>query len=219
MGTTTTARRLLPTLAVAAVLLAGCGADEPEPAATTTPSVEEPSATAVPEPTSATPTEMVTEDEVEASGEGSRENPHPAGATFEVGGYELTVGHTNFDATADIRQAEADAYYDGDLSWVSEPAEGTVYITAPVTATYVGEDSGEPYLDLMIAYVTAAGNVYDATSATAPSDLMDANELYAGASFEGHITQEVPAAEVEGGTWRITEAFAMDGAEAFVAAQ
>lgn len=166
------------------VVLAACGgaAEQPVPEVTTA------TASVAPAPT----------------GPGSsRDNPFPVGATATVGDFELTLGPTTMDATAEILEYQA-AKYGGNTDYTMPPEDGSIYVMVPVTATYTGQDVGDAAIDLNYAYVGGQGNVFAALlPVSIPDDLTRVGELYPGASASGNVMQMVPVEQVEGGVWRV----------------
>ncbi|MFH5824472.1 hypothetical protein [Georgenia sp. AZ-5] len=160
------------------------------------------------------PEEEPTEPEAPpAPSEGSRENPYPAGATVAIADYTVTLGPTDLDATPEIREYELERY--GGMPELTTPPEpGHVYVMVPVTATYGGEASGTAYYDLSFAYVGNQGNVFAEPVYNAPDNFMETGELYKGATASGNLVHMVPADQVEGGVWRVTD---WTGTEAFFA--
>ncbi|RLQ84122.1 DUF4190 domain-containing protein [Mycetocola zhadangensis] len=137
---------------------------------------------------------------------GTRENPAPIGTTVEITDagtpeYEVTLGAPILDATAAV--AEANQF--------NEPApEGFQYAVLPVTVTYVGTDTGTPWIDLNLAFVSAAGTTHDEADslvvAPAPT-FMEINELYPGASGTGNIVVAIPTADAANGAWTVEALF------------
>lgn len=210
-GHMATTQRIAATAAVLVLLATGCGSsEEPEP-------VEPQPATTAPTDTPEPEAEPTTDP---AEPGAARETPAAVGETVTWGDYELSLGPTNYDATEWALQAYADEWHGGDLTQVEPLADGMVYISAPITLTYVGDDVGEPSMDITVSYVTADGNVHDTpNSHPAPQDLRDVNELYPDASAEANIMLEVPADAAEGGVWRLYDTFAEQRVEVFFASQ
>ena len=137
---------------------------------------------------------------------GTRENPAPIGTTVEMTTagaptYEVTLGTPTLDATALV--AEANQF--------NEPApEGFQYAVLPVTVTYVGTETGTPWIDLSVSFVSAAGTTHTGADslAVAPSPMfMEINELYPSASGTGNIVIAIPTADAAKGTWTVEPLF------------
>jgi hypothetical protein len=204
-------------LSAAALILAGCSTGD----------ANGEGATVVAAPTTQAPlpkTDEKTEapsPEPEPEPAGTRQNPLPAGSTFELGDYTVTIGATTAspEDTQALAQDEADALYSGDLSWVQMPEEGNVVAHAPISGTYNGDQSGDPAMDLSWAYVGGSGKVHEVISmAVEPvNDLYSVGEMYGGTPFDAAISMEVPIPDVEGGVWRLGNSFSMDAEYVFVA--
>lgn len=137
---------------------------------------------------------------------GTRENPAPLGTTVEIVEfgdpvYEVVLGPVTLNA--------ADAVADANM--FNEPApEGFQYALLPVSVTYVGEETGTPWLDLSIEFVTAAGTTHTQsdTLAVAPDPtLLSINELYPGGTGTGNVVIAIPVDDAENGTWTISPLF------------
>ena len=136
---------------------------------------------------------------------GTRANPAPAGSTVvlsDISGevYEIEFGVPTLDANAIIK-AE---------NMFNDPAEkGFQYVILPVTFTYVGTETGTPWIDTSFAFVSAAGTTHDSSSTfvVAPKPITDINELYPGASASGNFVAMVPSADIEKGTWTVSALF------------
>ena len=151
-------------------------------------------------------------DEVEADATadvGTRENPAPIGTTVAITGggapaYEVTLGAPTLDATALV--AAENLYNE------AAPA-GFQYALLPVTVTYVGTETGTPWIDLSISFVSAAGTTHTVSDvfATAPSPtFMDINELYPGAGGTGNVVIAIPTADAAAGAWTVEPLFLGD---------
>lgn len=131
---------------------------------------------------------------------GTRANPgqpEDSVATF-ADTWEVTVGKYDPDAWPEI-QAEN--------MFNDPPADGNVYITLPVTVTYIGQDSGLAWVDLDFQFVTADGRSFNQASVVEPNDLTDVADLYNGGVGQGNVTFEVPADAVADGTFAVKYAW------------
>lgn len=162
--------------------------------------------TAETETTEAPASEEAAEEEP-AGADGSRDNPLPAGSTIEGQTWTVTVGPTVLDAT----EAVAAGQY-------NDPApEGQVYISVPVQATYIGDESGYT-AEVQIAYVSASGETYDATSAlVVADDTAGMEELYNGGEAAWSQYLLVPTEGLTDGLIRVRPGFLDD--EKFVSLQ
>ena len=137
---------------------------------------------------------------------GSRENPAPLGTTIQIGS---TAGMVDWDVTLGAVTLDADDIV-ADENRFNEPApEGFQYAMVPVTVVYRGADTGTPWAELSVDFVSAAGTTHAASDsfAVVPSPLTDVNELFPGASGSGNVVVAVPSADVEKGTWVLTTLF------------
>lgn len=132
---------------------------------------------------------------------GSRQNPYAAGTSFALGPWSFSLGYTNTDAWGEIA---AENMYN------SPPEPGWSYVMVPVTYTYEGSGSEEPYFDTGVEYVGSDGIAYsdwqgDQMCGVLPDDASDIGDMYAGASATGNICAVVPTSAIAGGSWRVTD--------------
>jgi len=148
----------------------------------------------------AEPTDAPTPDAPPAAEEGTRANPAAAGSTIEISNasgpiWQIQIGAANLNA-GDVIAAE---------NQFNSPADpGFQYILVPVTYTYVGNESGTPWLDVTIEFVSAAGTTHSEAYVVAPGDYKDINEMYNGASATGNLVIMAPSADIDKGTWAIS---------------
>lgn len=148
-------------------------------------------------------------------GEGTRDNPFPIGTTVvasELGEdtWEITLGQPVLNAT-DVVLAENE--------FNEAPEDGFQYAVVPMTVTYLGSDSADPWFDINLEFVSAAGTTHTEfdTFAVGPAPAFsDINELFPGATAEGNWTMLIPIDNAESGTWRVYTNF---GDAVFFAAQ
>lgn len=76
----------------------------------------------------------------------------------------------------------------------------------PVTYQYLGSKTGTPSFDIEISFVAADGTTHKPTDVivVAPNDVVDINEMYAGATQTGNPVIAIPSANAEAGTWAIS---------------
>ena len=149
--------------------------------------------------------EAPAEAEPDAPEVGTRENPAPAGSTVVLSDnsgevYEITFGAATLDAGS-IIAAE---------NMFNQPADaGSQYILVPITFTYVGKETGTPWLDVSFEFVSAAGTTHDSSSSivVAPQPITDINELYPGATASGNLVLMVPSTDIEKGTLTVSPLF------------
>jgi hypothetical protein len=137
---------------------------------------------------------------------GTRDNPAPLGSTIELSEfgsvvYELTMGPSTLNATEAVMAANM---------FNEAPPEGFQYALVPVTVTYLGDETGVPWLDLTIEFVTAEGTTHTEsdTLVVAPEPtFMDINDLYNGATGTGNIVIAIPIENAANGTWTVSSFF------------
>lgn len=146
---------------------------------------------------------------------GSRSNPLPIGATVvlddEMGGvWEVTLLPPSLNAN-ELVLAEN--------MFNDEPPEGLQYALLPVSATYLGDETGTAAWDLEFAFVSSSGTTHKQfdVMAVGPNELSNINELYDGGVAEGNIVIAIPSVDAESGTWRVGTSWG--SAEAFFSAQ
>lgn len=161
-------------------------------------------------------TSIVDEEQVDAepeapeapaeSEQGTRDNPAPLGSTIEITEfgdpvYELTMGPSTLDASAQVL---------AENQFNEAPPAGFQYALVPVTVTYVGAESGLPWVDIRVEFVSAAGTTHTESDsfAVAPAPtFMDINDLFTGASGTGNIVILIPTDNAAGGTWAVSTLF------------
>ena len=137
---------------------------------------------------------------------GSRDNPHAAGETVDLGDWTITLGPTDTDAADQLKNAHDDITEDSHV------------IMVDVTATYTGADAGTVWADVGIDYVGGDGNTYNSANAYCGliegTSLSEHRDQYPDATVTGTVCVAVPA-EAADGTWKL-ERRGINGAEAFV---
>jgi|GEM_PF-1091278 len=125
---------------------------------------------------------------------GSQSNPAAPGDTITftdlegVDEWQVVVGAPVLDATADVLAAD---------EYNSAPEAGAQYVVVPVTYSYLGSDSGSPFL-IFTQVAGSDGVLYDTSYADYPNSLYDAPELTTGGTAEVNLVFEVPTAAVAG---------------------
>lgn len=140
------------------------------------------------------------------SEQGTRDNPAPLGTTIEITEfgepiYELTMGPATLEANAAVLEANM---------FNEPPAAGFQYALVPVTVTYVGTETGTPWIDLSIQFVSAAGTTHtegDSLSVAPAPSLFDINELFPGGSGTGNVVILIPTDGAAAGTWSVSTLF------------
>ncbi len=122
---------------------------------------------------------------------GSRNNPIALGKPVEVNGWKVQVESVNKDAEKVVLASDP---------YTSKPSANERYVLLNLKATYVGEESGEPSLDLRFKIVGSKGNTF-AQSCGYSADSFDNNgETFAGASVKGTLCFTVDANQISGAT-------------------
>lgn len=208
---TPTTRRVLAaaTALPLALLLAACDGDvrvDEGGATPTEPTVQEPAETESADDV----TEEATEDDAPDPGAtGTRANPAEPGVdtlTFSEQGdavWEVSLGAATLDAWP-VVQAEN--------QFNDPPQEGFQYVLLPVTATYRGDDTGLPWIEIDVSFVAPDGRSFDRASAVVPDSLTDVAELYEGGTGTGNVLFEVPADQIDGATWAVKAGWFSDRA-------
>ncbi|WP_248829827.1 hypothetical protein [Frankia sp. Mgl5] len=95
----------------------------------------------------------------------------------------------------------------------------TVYVMVPLEATYRGPDEGTAWAELGFKFVGSKGNIFylnvDDNCGALPQPLIDAGNVYAGASVQGNVCKSVPSDQVAGGTWIVFTVDDPDDSETF----
>ena len=147
--------------------------------------------------------EPTTDGEEPSSGLGSREDPKPIGSTIELDFF----GDVYWQITPGAPTLDANQIIAAENEFNEPPAEGSQYVLLPLDVTYVGSESGTPWVDTRVVFVGSDGNTYNQAFAVAPSPLTDVGEMFTGANAQGNLVFEVPSDVIEGGTWSISLLF------------
>lgn len=138
---------------------------------------------------------------------GTRENPIPIGQKAQVGpNWEVTILEIVPDAWSII---EAENMFN------EPPEEGYQYVMAKVQFSYIGEESGTPWLDLSLRYLGSDGNSYSEGVGVVPKPFYDIGEQFPGATAEGNIGWAVPVDAVSGGRIIVEETFSLENTRVF----
>lgn len=173
-------------------LFSNSGGDDPtDPPSTSTSEPETTDPTTEPETTDPTREETTTEaptTQAAGDGKGSPDQPYAIGDTFTLddgagGTVDISFGEVNWDNT----QAVLDSY-----SGNEKPAEGSVYVTVPVTVTYHGDSSIIGGLAMYPTFVDSDGNELASSSALGPNSDGYIQELKDGDSGTFDQVFEVP---------------------------
>ncbi|WP_149361562.1 hypothetical protein [Lolliginicoccus suaedae] len=142
---------------------------------------------------------------------GTRGNPVPTGTTVELGpDWQVNVVSITADATPIVL---------AENQFNDEPVPGREFVMARISLTYIGEESGTPWLDLTTKYVGADGNAYatgsDDYCGVFPEPFNDINEQFPGATREANQCWSVPSGAVAGGVILVEESFSLDDTRVF----
>ena len=156
------------------------------------------------------------EAQVDASGDlGTRENPLAIGSSVILDGGQ---GPT-WEVTLSAPTLEANQLVLDENMFNEAPPEGFQYALLPVSATYLGDETGTAAWDLEFVFVSAASTTHKEFdfSVVGPNELSDSNELYEGGVAEGNVFIAIPTLDAAEGTWRVSTSWA--DTVAFFAAQ
>lgn len=146
---------------------------------------------------------------------GTRDHPLSLGTTIEMGDWALSVE----DVTLDAHEVVAD-----ENEFNDPPAEGRQFVLFRVSATYEGEDSGDPW-DVGWGIVGSEGNTFgpggsmDDHCGVIPDPLDEKGETFPGGSIEGNVCVSIDADQLDGATIRVEEMISFDDTRAFYAVQ
>lgn len=220
--------RTSPTQPTATSTASGERTAEPSrpPSQPGTPPADRPTQQA-PEETSGSPEPAPTglpgppQEQAESDPVGTYTNPVPAGTTFVLSApidrqaepvalWEITLDPTDTDATDQVL-AENE---------FNEIAEGRRAVMTAVTATYVGPQTGNAWLDLSFTYLGSDGNTFALAESdycgVVPNDLDDYGEQFPGASVTGNVCKAVPEDVIDGGMWIVALHLSLDDQRVFV---
>jgi len=137
----------------------------------------------------------------------TRENPIPIGQKAKIGSnWEITILEIVPDAWSII---EAENMFN------EPPEEGYQYVMAKVQVSYIGEESGTPWVDLSLRYLGSDGNSYSEGVGVVPKAFSDIGEQFPGATAEGNVGWAVPADAVSGGKIIVEESFSFEDTRVF----
>jgi len=130
---------------------------------------------------------------------GTRQNPIPIGTQARVGQeWNVTVLEINTNAWDIVRATN---------QFNDPPAQGHQFVMARVRVSYVGTETGLPWIDLDLRYLGADGNTYSSGIGVIPSRFDDIGEQFPRAVAEGYIGWSVPTTAITGGSIIIEELF------------
>jgi hypothetical protein len=137
------------------------------------------------------------------NGLATRENPAPLGTTVRV---PSSAGTLDWEVTLGPAMLDADEVVAAENPSAEPAPDGSQYAMVPVTVVYRGAESGTPWAELAVGFVSAAGTVHSSSDsfAVAPTPLTDVKELVPGAAGTGNVVVPVPAEDVAEGAWVVT---------------
>ena len=162
---------------------AGANADTAEPAGTDEPT-EEPTQEATEEPTEEPTPEA-----------GTRENPIPIDTLVGNDDWDIQLGDP-YEAWDEVR---------AENQFNDPPGDGMEFWILPVTVTYVGEETGDPFWDLDFGFVGDDSRTYDDDCGVIPDELYDVGEVYPDGEASANVCLEVP--EGAPGLWTVAPRF------------
>lgn len=136
---------------------------------------------------------------------GTRDNPLRVGQPVSNPDWNITLGAP--------REAWQEIHAENEFN--DPPPDGMEYWIVPVTATYTGEDTANPGVDITVQFVGSDNRTYDDYCGVIPDTLDDIGDLYAGGQAEGNTCVTVPAGA--DGLWTLATGFT--GKPIFFAAQ
>lgn len=102
------------------------------------------------------------------------------------------VGETDWDATDEVVAHDAQ----------NPPApDGHVYVTQRIRVTTDSPTPFHPFQSVLVYWVSDSGDVYGATTAVGPDDLVDVEPVADGSEVEGNLVLCLPEDVVENGHW------------------
>jgi hypothetical protein len=140
---------------------------------------------------------------------GTRENPIPIGI-----GQKAKIG-SNWEITILEIVPDAWSIIEAENMFNEPPEEGYQYVMAKVQVSYIGEESGTPWVDLSLRYLGSDGNSYSEGVGVVPKAFSDIGEQFPGATAEGNVGWAVPADAVSGGKIIVEESFSFEDTRVF----
>lgn len=120
---------------------------------------------------------------------GSRNNPVPFGKTALVNKWKVQVESVNRDAQKSVLDSNP---------YSSRPASNERFVLLIVKATFIGENSGEPQMDLRFKIVGSKGNTFSKSCGYSADTFNENGETFKGASVAGSLCFTVDSDQIEG---------------------
>ncbi|MBN1630842.1 MAG: hypothetical protein JW990_13855 [Thermoleophilia bacterium] len=155
-----------------------------------------------------TTTGAPTGDGSEATAGGTRREPVPVGQEAKVGNWRVRVTDVSTDAT----QAILDENMFND-----PPGPDDRYVLITVEATYVGEDVGTFWIDILSTFVGDEGDTFSLASVVPPTPITDTSEVAGGEAVSGNVVFAVASKQIAGGTLMLQDLLSREGGRVFFA--
>ncbi len=155
-----------------------------------------------------TTTGVPTGDGSGATAGGTRREPVPLGQEAKVGNWRVQVTDVSTDAT----QAILDENMFND-----PPGPDDRYVLITVEATYVGEDVGTFWIDILSTFVGDEGDTFSLASVVPPTPITDTSEVAGGEAVSGNVVFAVASKQIAGGTLLLRDLLSREGGRVFFA--
>jgi hypothetical protein len=126
---------------------------------------------------------------------GSRANPYPIGQAVTNKEWNITL--------APPREASKDVLAENQFNDLPKP--GMQFWIVPVTATYVGKDTGNTLFGIDVKFVGSDNRTHDDRCGVNPNAMSDVGDLYPGGSATGNVCVAVPSGAP--GLWALSTGF------------
>ncbi|NND01711.1 MAG: hypothetical protein HKN91_02905 [Acidimicrobiia bacterium] len=214
--------RLVVAVSAAALAVAACGDGQPTPTATAVPTsttlavgqraplatTKVPAPTTSSPPTSTVPPVTTTTEAVVAVG--TVDNPIAVGSANRVGDWVITVKSVDEDAAATVLNENP---------YNESPADDERYVLVGIEASYIGGDTGFPWLEIdhwMLGEQNVLYKGFETECGIVPNDLSFIGEVFPGGTVQGSLCHRVAASDAAVAVLVIEEAFTIGDADAAV---
>lgn len=130
-----------------------------------------------------------------AAGNGSFATPYEVGQTFEAGDWLIKAGPTDSDAWAKIKKANK-----GNKA----PRKGWQYAMVPLTVTFTGDHSRNPYWDLDWNILVNKMEFFADDCGVLPNDLGNVGYMDSWDTVTANVCVAIPAKYESWGFWQIS---------------
>lgn len=127
--------------------------------------------------------------------EGSRENPFLIGDDIGNDDWSIVLDQP-YEAWDEVR---------AENQFNDPPDEGMEFWMLPITVTYIGLDTDDPFWDLDFGFVGEDGRTYDGDCGVIPEELWDVGDMYPDAEASANVCLAVP--EDAPGLWTVAATF------------